>query len=163
MKEVAKAMDAAFGGSAAWSATAAHAASPGFDRRSLPWLLLAPALLVIFGLVRLSRSGGRSGCRSAPPACPTWPRGRAASSASTTTATSSPTPTCGEVFLTTAVFGFACVAATMAAGLAVALLLDQRFRGPGAAGRAGAAALGRAPGGGRAWCGAGCSTTSTAW
>src|SRR5207245_10229926 len=36
-----------------------------------------------------------------------------------------------EVFLTTAVFGFACVAATMAAGLAVALLLDQPFRGRG--------------------------------
>jgi ABC-type sugar transport system permease subunit len=34
-----------------------------------------------------------------------------------------------EVFLTTAGFGFACVAATMAAGLAVALILDQRFKG----------------------------------
>ena len=36
-----------------------------------------------------------------------------------------------QVMLTTAGFGFACVAATMAAGLAVALLLNQRFRGRG--------------------------------
>ena len=36
-----------------------------------------------------------------------------------------------QVMLTTAGFGLACVAATMAAGLGVALLLNQRFRGRG--------------------------------
>ena len=34
-----------------------------------------------------------------------------------------------QSFVATAVFGLACVAATMALGLAVALLLHQRFRG----------------------------------
>src|SRR2546423_7101908 len=101
-----------------------------FNQKILPWLLLAPALLLVLGLV-------------------VYPVGRTVwlsfRSAGLPYLASGESRFVGlenyrhlltdahfrEVFLTTAVFGFACVAATMAAGLAVALLLDQPFRGRG--------------------------------
>jgi N,N'-diacetylchitobiose transport system permease protein len=99
-----------------------------FDQKILPWLLLAPALLLVFGLVVY------------PVGRTVWLSFRFAGLPYLASGESRfvglenyrhllTDAHLREVFLTTAVFGFACVAATMAAGLAVALLLDQRFKG----------------------------------
>jgi N,N'-diacetylchitobiose transport system permease protein len=99
-----------------------------FDRKILPWLLLAPALLVVFGLVvyPVGRTVWLS-FRSA--GLPYLASGRSRFVGLDNYRQLFTDAHLREVFLTTAVFGFACVAATMAAGLAVALLLDQKFKG----------------------------------
>ena len=99
-----------------------------FDQKILPWLLLAPALLVVFGLVvyPVGRTVWLS-FRSA--GLPYLASGQSRFVGLENYRHLLTDAHLREVFLTTAVFGFACVAATMAAGLAVALLLDQRFKG----------------------------------
>ena len=98
------------------------------DQRVLPWLLLATALLVVFGLVMypVGRTVWLS-FRSA--GLPYLARGQSRFVGLENYRDLFTNAHLREVFLTTAVFGFACVAATMAAGLAVALILDQRFKG----------------------------------
>ncbi len=99
-----------------------------FDRKILPWLLLAPALLVVFGLVMYPV--GRTVWLSFRAAgLPYLVRGQSRFVGLENYRDLFTNAHLREVFLTTAVFGFACVAATMAAGLAVALLLDQPFKG----------------------------------
>lgn len=99
-----------------------------FDQKILPWLLLSPALLLVFGLVIY------------PVARTVWLSFRSAGLPYLAFGESRwvgldnyrellTDAHLREVFLTTATFGIACVAATMAAGLAVALLLDQPFKG----------------------------------
>jgi N,N'-diacetylchitobiose transport system permease protein len=99
-----------------------------FETRVLPWVLLAPALAVVFGLVLY------------PVARTVWLSFRDAglpylrSGESTFVGLDNyrqlwQDEHLRQVMLTTAGFGFACVAATMVAGLGVALLLNQRFRG----------------------------------
>lgn len=99
-----------------------------FDSRVLPALFLAPAFLFIFGLT-------------------VWPVLQAARLSFTGADLRSlmsgehefvgvdnyvhilTDPHLRRVFVTTAVFGLACVAGTMVLGIAVALLLNQSFRG----------------------------------
>src|SRR2546423_12645850 len=101
-----------------------------FNQKILPWLLLAPALLLVLGLVVYPvgrtvwlsfRCAGLPYLASGASRCVGLENYRQLRTAAPFR----------EVFLTTAVFGFACVAAPMAAGLAVALLLDQPFGGGG--------------------------------
>src|SRR5581483_11465984 len=101
-----------------------------FDRRVLPWLLLTPALLVVFGLVvyPVGRTVWLS-FRSA--GLPYLASGQSRFVGLDNYRRLLTDAHLREVFVTTAVFGFACVAATMAVGLAVALLLNQPFRGRG--------------------------------
>ena len=103
-----------------------------FEGRALPWLLLAPAAVIVFGLILY------------PVGRTFWLSFREAGLAFLVRGESSfvgldnyaalfsgrpPDDQLRRVFLTTAGFGFACVAATMTLGLAVALLLNLRFRG----------------------------------
>ncbi len=99
-----------------------------FETRVLPWVLLAPALAVVLGLVLY------------PVARTVWLSFREAglpylvSGQSRFVGLDNYRALAGDahlrqVMVTTAAFGFACVAATMVLGLAVALLLNQRFRG----------------------------------
>jgi len=99
-----------------------------FDQQVLPWLLLTPALLVVFGLVvyPVGRTVWLS-FRSA--GLPYLASGQSRFVGLENYRDLLTNAHLREVFLTTAVFGFACVAGTMAAGLGVALLLDQRFKG----------------------------------
>ena len=99
-----------------------------FEDRALPWLLLLPAAAVVFGLILYPvartfwlsfRDAGR----------PYLSRGESAFVGLDNYADLLSDPHLREVFLTTATFGLACVAATMLVGLGVALLLNQRFRG----------------------------------
>jgi ABC-type sugar transport system permease subunit len=99
-----------------------------FDQRVLPWLLLAPALLVVFGLV-LYPVGRTVWLSFRSAGLPYLARGQSRFVGLENYSDLFTNAHLREVFLTTAVFGFACVAATMAAGLAVALILDQRFKG----------------------------------
>jgi N,N'-diacetylchitobiose transport system permease protein len=102
--------------------------STRFENRVLPWLLVAPAAVVVFGLVLY------------PLARTVWLSFRAAGLSFLVSGRSRfvgldnyadlvGDPHLRRVLLTTIGFGLACVAATLAVGLAVALLLDQRFRG----------------------------------
>lgn len=99
-----------------------------FDDRVLPWLLLAPAILLIFGLILYPvgrtfwLSFHDAGLQSVVSGAMdfvgldnyvdilTEPRQR-------------------RVFYVTAIFGFSAVIATMLLGLAVALLLNRKFKG----------------------------------
>ena len=99
-----------------------------FDQRVLPWLLLAPALLVVFGLV-LYPVGRTVWLSFRSAGLPYLARGQSRFVGLENYRGLFTNAHLREVFVTTAVFGFACVAATMAAGLAVALVLDQRFKG----------------------------------
>lgn len=99
-----------------------------FDDKILPWLLLGPALVVTLGLILFPviRTG--------------WLSFTDAGLSSLVTGefefvglqNYSGVLSDGHlrgVFVTTVVFGLACVAGTMVVGLGVALLLDQTFRG----------------------------------
>ena len=99
-----------------------------FDQKILPWLLLAPALLLIFGLV-LYPVGRTVWLSFRSAGLPYLAFGESRFVGLDNYRDLLTDAHLREVFLTTAVFGFACVAATMAAGLAVALLLDRPFRG----------------------------------
>lgn len=99
-----------------------------FENKVLPWLLLAPALLVIGTLVLY------------PVAQTVWLSFRDAGLAYLRSGESDfvgldnygdlwSNDDLRRVFVTTAIFGFSCVAGTMLLGLAVALLLHQSFRG----------------------------------
>jgi N,N'-diacetylchitobiose transport system permease protein len=99
-----------------------------FDRKILPWLLLAPALLVVFGLV-LYPVGRTVWLSFRSAGLPYLASGESRFVGLDNYRELLTDAHLREVFLTTAVFGFACVAATMAAGLAVALLLNQPFKG----------------------------------
>lgn len=99
-----------------------------FDQKILPWLLLAPGLLVVFGLV-LYPVGRTVWLSFRSAGLPYLASGQSRFVGFDNYTQLWNDPHLREVFLTTAVFGFACVAATMAAGLAVALLLDQPFKG----------------------------------
>jgi ABC-type sugar transport system permease subunit len=99
-----------------------------FDERVLPPLLVAPALLLIFGLIGY------------PVLRTFWLSFHDAGLAAMVSgemefvgldnyATIVTDPQYRRVFLVTAVFGLACVAATMIVGVGVALLLNQPFRG----------------------------------
>ena len=99
-----------------------------FDNKALPWLLLAPALLVVFGLVLYPV--GRTVWLSFRKAGLAYLRdGRSDFVALDNYKALFEDEHLRQVFLTTVAFGLACVAATMIVGLAVALLLNQRFRG----------------------------------
>ncbi|MDQ3947408.1 MAG: sugar ABC transporter permease [Actinomycetota bacterium] len=102
-----------------------------FEGRALPWLLLAPAGTIIFGLILYPV--GRTFWLSFQEAGLAFlARGESTFVGLDNYAdlnTDVPPIHLRRVFLTTAVFGLACVAATMTVGLAVALLLNQRFRG----------------------------------
>lgn len=99
-----------------------------FDQQVLPWLLLAPALLVVFGLV-LYPVGRTVWLSFRSAGLPYLASGQSRFVGLENYRDLVTNAHLREVFLTTAVFGFACVAATIAAGLAVALLLDQKFKG----------------------------------
>jgi N,N'-diacetylchitobiose transport system permease protein len=99
-----------------------------FDNRILPWLLLLPALVTIFALVLypLVQTFWLSFHEAGIP----WLRDGTKEFVSL----DNYTEIFGDelyrrVFVTTAVFGIACVVATMVVGLLVALLLNQRFKG----------------------------------
>lgn len=91
-------------------------------------MLLTPALLVVFGLV-LYPVGRTVWLSFRAAGLPYLARGQSRFVGLENYRDLFTNPHLREVFVTTAVFGFACVAATMAAGLAVALILDQRFTG----------------------------------
>lgn len=99
-----------------------------FETRILPWLLLAPAGAVVFGLVvyPVGRTFWLSFRRAG---LPYLASGESRFVGLDNYADLLTDPHLRGVFLTTAGFGLACVAATMTTGLAVALLLNQRFRG----------------------------------
>jgi ABC-type sugar transport system permease subunit len=99
-----------------------------FDQKILPWLLLSPALLVVFGLV-LYPVGRTVWLSFRSAGLPYLAFGESRWVGLDNYRDLLTDAHLREVFLTTATFGFACVAATMAAGLAVALLLDQPFKG----------------------------------
>ena len=99
-----------------------------FDDRILPWLLLAPAFALIFGLVGY------------PIARTLWLSFHDAGLASLAGGDSTfvgldnyalllRDPLYRQVFVTTAVFGLVCVAATMLLGVAAGFLLHQPLRG----------------------------------
>lgn len=99
-----------------------------FEGRALPWLLLAPAGVIVFGLILYPV--GRTFWLSFREAGLSFlARGESRFVGLDNYADLATDPLLRRVFLTTAGFGFACVAATMTLGLAVALLLNQRFRG----------------------------------
>lgn len=99
-----------------------------FDAHVLPWLLLLPALLLIFGLVgypvlrTLWLSFNDAGLAAIV-------SGEMEFVGLDNYATLVTDAHYRRVFLVTAVFGLSCVAATMVIGVGVALLLNQRFRG----------------------------------
>ena len=99
-----------------------------FETRILPWVLLAPALAVVLGLVLypVARTVWLS-FREA--GLPYLARGQSHFVGLDNYRALVSDPHLRQVMVTTAVFGIACVAATMVLGLAVALLLNQRFRG----------------------------------
>jgi ABC-type sugar transport system permease subunit len=108
------------------------AARPGrrrlFELRVLPWLLVAPAVVVVFGL--LLYPVGRVVWLSFHEAG----LGYLANGERTFTGLGNyrrlaADPQLRRIFATTAAFGLSCVVATMAMGLAVAALLNRRFRG----------------------------------
>jgi N,N'-diacetylchitobiose transport system permease protein len=99
-----------------------------FDQKILPWLLLAPALLVVFGLV-LYPVGRTIWLSFRSAGLPYLAFGESRFIGLDNYRDLLTDAHLRQVFLTTAAFGFACVAAKMAAGLAVALLLDRPFRG----------------------------------
>ncbi|MGH8975875.1 MAG: carbohydrate ABC transporter permease [Acidimicrobiia bacterium] len=99
-----------------------------FEDRALPWLLLAPAGTIIFGLV-LYPVGRTFWLSFRQAGLPFLTRGQSRFVGLDNYADLATNPLLRRVFLTTAGFGFACVAATMVLGLAVALLLNQRFAG----------------------------------
>ena len=99
-----------------------------FDNRALPWLLLAPALLLIFGLVGY------------PVVRTFYLSFHEAGLASLVSGDMDfigldhyrhiiGDPHLRRVFLVTVVFGLSCVVATMVLGVAVALLLNRPFKG----------------------------------
>jgi N,N'-diacetylchitobiose transport system permease protein len=99
-----------------------------FDDTVLPWLLLAPAFLIMGGLVlwplvqTVWLSFTDAGVR--------WLRdGEADFVGLENYAAIVSDPLLRRVFLTTAVFGLLCVAGTMVVGLLAALVLNQRFPG----------------------------------
>jgi ABC-type sugar transport system permease subunit len=102
--------------------------SSRFENRVLPWLLLTPAGVVVFGLVLypLVRTFWLS-FREA--GLPFLTSGRSRFVGFDNYADLATDPHLRRVLLTTVGFGLACVAATLTVGLAVALLLNQRFRG----------------------------------
>jgi N,N'-diacetylchitobiose transport system permease protein len=102
--------------------------STRFENRVLPWLLLTPAGVVVFGVVLYPlgrtfwlsfRQAGLSFLVS----------GRSRFVGLDNYADLAADPHLRQVLLTTVGFGLACVTATLTLGLAVALLLNQRFRG----------------------------------
>jgi ABC-type sugar transport system permease subunit len=102
--------------------------STRFENRVLPWLLLTPAGVVVFGLVLypLARTLWLS-FREAGLAYFTSGRSRFVGLDNYADLASD--PHLRRVLLTTVGFGVACVVVTLTLGLAVALLLNQRFRG----------------------------------
>jgi N,N'-diacetylchitobiose transport system permease protein len=99
-----------------------------FEGRALPWLLLAPAAVVVFGLI-LYPVGRTFWLSFREAGLAFLARGESTFVGLDNYADLATDAHLRRVFLTTAGFGFACVAATMTFGLAVALLLNQRFRG----------------------------------
>jgi ABC-type sugar transport system permease subunit len=99
-----------------------------FDTRALPWLLLAPALLLIFGLV------GYPVIRTFYLSFHDAGLASLVSGEMDFVGLEHYREILGDahlrrVFLVTVVFGLACVAATMVLGVAVALLLNRPFKG----------------------------------
>jgi ABC-type sugar transport system permease subunit len=99
-----------------------------FDNRALPWLLLAPALLLIFGLIGYPvvrtfflsfHDAGLASLVSGEMDFVGLDNYRQIATDSHLR----------RVFLVTVVFGLSCVAATMVLGIAVALLLNRPFKG----------------------------------
>jgi ABC-type sugar transport system permease subunit len=99
-----------------------------FDDNVLPIFLVAPALLLIFGLVGypVLRTLWLSFHHAGLAALVTGEMDFAGLDNYATLVTD---PQYRRVFLVTAVFGLSCVAATMLVGVGVALLLNQRFKG----------------------------------
>lgn len=111
-------------------ATPARSWRNRFDNRILPWLLLGPAFVLIFGLVGY------------PIVRTLWLSFRDADLAAIAGGSSNfvgldnyetvaTDPLYQQVFITTAVFGFACVIGTMVLGVGAAFLLNQPRRGRG--------------------------------
>ena len=103
---------------------------PFFEAQVLPWLLLAPALAVVLGLV-LYPVGRTVWLSFRQAGLPYLATGHSRAAGLDNYRTLLHDPHLRQVLVTTIAFGLACVAATMAAGLGVALLLNQRFRGRG--------------------------------
>lgn len=99
-----------------------------FDNRALPRLLVAPALLLIFALIGypVARTLWLSFHDAGLPALTGGGMDFVGLSNYTDIATD---PQMRRVFVTTVVFGLACVVGTMVLGIAVALLLNRPFRG----------------------------------
>jgi N,N'-diacetylchitobiose transport system permease protein len=101
-----------------------------FDNKVLPWLLLVPALITIFGLVifPLFQTFWLSFQKAGIP----WLRDGTTEFIGLENYSKIITdPLFRRVLITTGVFGIASVIGTMVVGLLVALLLNQRFRGRG--------------------------------
>lgn len=99
-----------------------------FDNKILPWLLLLPAFVTIFALVLypLVQTFWLSFYDAGIP----WLRDGTKEFVALENYTEIFTDDLyRRVFVTTAVFGIACVLGTMVVGLLVALLLNQRFKG----------------------------------
>jgi N,N'-diacetylchitobiose transport system permease protein len=99
-----------------------------FETRVLPWLLVAPAVVVVFGLL-LYPIGRVVWLSFREAGLPYLASGQSRFTGLGNYRRLAADPELRRIFLTTAVFGFSCVVATMAAGLGVAALLTRRFRG----------------------------------
>ena len=99
-----------------------------FERRFLPWLLVAPALAVVFGLL-LYPIGRVVWLSFRDAGLPYLAGGQSRFTGFDNYRRMAADPDLRRIFVTTAVFGISCVVATMAAGLGVAALLTRRFRG----------------------------------
>ena len=99
-----------------------------FESRVLPWLLLAPAIVVIFGLL-LYPIGQVVWLSLREAGLPFLAGGESRFVGLGNYRRLAADPELRRIFVTTAAFGLSCVAATMAMGLGVASLLTRRFRG----------------------------------
>ena len=99
-----------------------------FESRVLPWLLLAPAIAVIFGLL-LYPIGQVAWLSLREAGLPYLAGGESRFVGLANYRRLAADPELRRIFVTTAAFGLSCVAATMAMGLGVAWLLTRRFRG----------------------------------
>jgi N,N'-diacetylchitobiose transport system permease protein len=99
-----------------------------FESRVLPWLLVTPAILVIFGLL-LYPIGQVVWLSFREAGLPYLANGDSRFAGLGNYRRMAVDPELRRIFVTTAAFGMSCVVATMAMGLGVASLLTRRFRG----------------------------------
>jgi N,N'-diacetylchitobiose transport system permease protein len=99
-----------------------------FEGRLLPWLLVAPAVAVVFGLL-LYPIGRVVWLSFRDAGLPYLASGQSRFTGLDNYRRMVADPELRRIFVATTAFGLSCVVATMAAGLGVAALLTRRFRG----------------------------------